>query len=93
MVINRVYEFTPPDGAAVIKVVGLQNYSPGQTRKVDLWILEAPTEYAAHFGKGIPEFERWSVLVATLANMFCDGNEKDASERLVLKYEDKSFPD
>ena len=44
------YEFTPPDGGPPIGVSGLQDYSPGQTRKVDVWRIEVSAELAAQFG-------------------------------------------
>jgi hypothetical protein len=72
-----------------IKVLGLQNYSPDQSRKVDVWKLDVPPEYTSRFG-GHVEFDSWKVMIATLARMFCDGDEKAASDRMVLKWSEPS---
>jgi hypothetical protein len=85
---NQVYEFVPPQGSVQIKILVLQDYSPGQARKVHVWRVEPPPELASCFG-GHVEFDNWKVLIATLARMFCDGDEKAASDRMVLKWSDR----
>lgn len=85
---NQIYEFTPPEGAAPITILGLQDYSPGQRSKVDVWRIKPPPELAARFGSHV-EFDTWKVVVATLAGMFCDGDEKAVSDRMVLKHSDR----
>jgi hypothetical protein len=77
-------EFGPPQGSAQIKILVLQDYSSGQPRKVHVWRVEPPPELESGFG-GHVEFDNWKVLIATLARMFCDGDEKAASDRMVLK--------
>lgn len=84
---NQIYQFTPPEGSVPIRILGLQDYSPGQNRKVDAWRIEAPPELAVRFGNDL-EFDTWKVVVATLARMFCDGDEKAVSARMVLKHLD-----
>ena len=88
MISNRRYEFTPPDSSSAIIIEGLQHYSPGRTRKVDVYKLDVPAEHAARFG-GRVDFNTWKALIATLARMFCDGDEKAAADRMVLKWSDR----
>jgi hypothetical protein len=88
MIPNRTYEFTPPSGGPPITVHGLQDYSPGQSRKVDVWRAEPSPEMESRFG-GHVEFDNWKVMIATLARMFCDGDEKAASDRMVLKWSNR----
>ena len=84
---NRRYEFTPPNGSSSIKVLGLQTYSSNEAGKVDVWRLDVPAEHAARFG-GDVEFDSWKTLIATLANMFCNSDEKAVSTRMALKWSD-----
>lgn len=88
MIPSRTYEFTPPSGGPPIAVHGLQDYSPGQTRKVEIWRLEVPAEHVAKLGSHI-EFDSWATMLATLANMFCDGDKDAAEARLILKFSDQ----
>jgi len=64
-------------------VFTLQDHPPEQ---VDTWKVYVPPEHVAKF-HGFVEFENWAMLVAALANLFCDGNKDDAASRLVLKHE------
>jgi hypothetical protein len=88
MIATRRHEFTPPNGGPPITVHGLQDYSPGQSRKVEVWKLDVPAVHAVQFG-GHVEFDNWKVMIATLARMFCSGDEKAASDRMVLKWSDQ----
>jgi hypothetical protein len=86
MIINQRLEFTPPDGDPdrPILILGLQEYSPGQARKVDLWKLEPPAEFAALFGAHV-EFDTYASMCATLANRFCDGDQAAVRDRIKTK--------
>ncbi len=85
MIPNRRYEFTPPGSSSPITISGLQDYSPGKARKVEVYKVDMSAEQAAQFG-GHVEFDTWKAVIVTLARMFCDGDEKDASDRMVLKW-------
>jgi hypothetical protein len=84
MIPNQQYEFTPSNGDPTrpIVILGLQEYSPGQTRKVDVWKLVLPAEYAPQFG-GHVEFPHFSSMLTALANHFCGGDEAAVSARLI----------
>ena len=88
MMIECTYEFTPPGGKARIKIHGMQPYSPGQTRKVKVWKLDVPDEYAARLERDA-EFDSWGVVIRTLANLFCGGEEQAAKERLVITFDQR----
>lgn len=83
-VINQRYEFLPPKGDPTLAIVilGLQEYSPGRTRKVEVWTIHDPPEtYALMLGRRF-EFDNWKVLVEALAHVFCDDDLAVAAERL-----------
>ncbi len=80
MIPNRMYEFTPPNGdpSRPIVVLGLQDYSPGQTQKTDIWKLDLPAEHAAQFA-GHVEFDSYK------SKAILQGDEAVASARLIPK--------
>jgi hypothetical protein len=82
------YEFVPPGGVAALKVLGLQPYSPGQDCEVTVWRVEPPPKYATELGGDI-EFDSWNAMVSTLASVFCKGDQAVASNRLVLKFDQR----
>lgn len=85
---TAIYEFTPPNGGPAISVSGLQDYSPGQPRKADVWKLGVPAEHAAAFG-GHLEYGSYDSAVAALAQQFCGGDIGAARRCLVLKFDDR----
>lgn len=82
MIVNRRYEFRPPNGQVPITVLALQDYSPGQTQKVDIWKVDPPAQYATAFGDHL-EFSSYATLIARLATLFCRDDQALAAERLV----------
>ena len=44
MIVNQKYHFTPPNGPQdrPIIVLALQEYSPGQQHKTDVWKVQPP---------------------------------------------------
>ena len=92
MIANTIYEFTPLASGSPVRILGVQDYSPGQARKVEAWRLDLPAEYAGQFG-GHVEFESWDAMLFALAGAFLDGDTNAVSERLVLKSADSPpFP-
>jgi hypothetical protein len=83
---NQTYEFRPPDGDPdhPILIHGLQEDSPGQSRKVDIWKVTVPPEYAAEFGNR-DEFGSYGAMVRALAGLFCGGDENAAANLLTMK--------
>jgi hypothetical protein len=93
MIANVVYEFTPLSSGSPVRVLGVQDYSPGQARRVETWRLDLPAEYAGQFGNHV-EFDSWDAMLSALACAFLDGDTDAVSERLVLKSPDSPpFPD
>jgi hypothetical protein len=84
IIANTIYEFTPLASGAPVRVLGVQNYSPGQVQKVETWRLDLPAEYAGQFGDHV-EFDSWDAMLSALASAFLDGDIDAVSERLVLK--------
>ena len=82
MIANMVYEFIPLANASPIRILGVQDYSPGQVRKVDAWRLDLPAEHAARFGDQV-EFDSWDAMLSALAGAFLGGDTDAVSERLV----------
>ena len=87
MMIECSYEFTPPGGKTAITIHGMQPYSPGQERKAQVWQVQVPDEYAPKLRS--TDFDTWGVVLRTLANVFCDGNEDAAKEQLVKKFDQR----
>src|SRR5690606_34857305 len=74
---NQRYGFTPPGGKGQIRILGGQEYSPGQARKSDIWLIAFPEEYAHRLPK-LGEHESYSSyaeVVRVLAAAFFDGDE------------------
>ena len=67
-IINQRYEFRPPGGDPVqpILVRGIQEYSPGQLRKNDLWEVKAPQAYADKL-EGLTECDSYGAVGRLLA--------------------------
>lgn len=86
MVTNTRYEFTLGGGS--ISVIGLQDYSPGQIRKVDVWKVVVPEVHANKLGGA--EFSSWGSMLKTLADVFCGGHTDAASARLILKFDHRA---
>lgn len=87
MIANVIYEFRPLSSGSPVRVLGVQDYSAGQVRKVEAWRLDLPAEYADQFG-GHVEFESWDAMLSALASAFFGGDTGAVSERLVLKSPD-----
>ena len=85
--IEWLYEFEPPDGTGPILIVGTQSCSLRQVRGVTLCTLQAWPERACLKNAAPLEFPNWETMIATLAAMFCDGDQKAVSDRLVLKFD------
>ena len=79
MITNQRYTFTPPGHTAPIKINGVQNYSPGQMRQVDVYLLFVPPELQSLLPDRY-ECDTWGDVLRTLARVFCDGDEKAAKE-------------
>ena len=73
---NQIYEFTPPggEGKPPIVILGLQEYSPGQSRKVDLWRFEVPDDFVGNIPNGT-EVTTFAVVERYLAESFCEGDQ------------------
>lgn len=82
---NQTYQFVPPEGDTTkpIKIDGLQEYSPEQSRKVDVWAFTVPDAYASKLQDGT-ECRSYGEVIRTLAAAFCDGDE-EAIKRLMRK--------
>lgn len=76
MIVNERYGFTPPGGSAEIRIQGAQKYSPGQTRKNDIWLVSCPDEYAGKLRKlGMGEsYGSYAEVIKVLADAFCNGD-------------------
>jgi len=83
MIANTIYEFRPLASGSPVRVLGVQDYSPGQVRKVETWRLDLPAEYADQVGDHV-EFDSWDAMLSALAGAFLDGDIDAVSERLVL---------
>lgn len=88
---NRIYEFIPPGGEpnSKISVRGGQPYSPGQSRKNEVWEFHVPPMFA----DAIPdrtEVGSYVEAIKLIAACFCDGDEARAQDLLVLAYSDNS---
>lgn len=77
MIINQTYRFQPPGGDAPIVIYGLQEYSPGQVRKVDVWKLNVPEPYRELISDG-EELTSYGSVIRALARLFCDADEQKA---------------
>ena len=86
-VIEQIYEFTPPDGdpGEPIKVIGLQDYSPDQPRKVAVWEITVPGRYRSRLPNGL-ECHSYAEVCGTLARCFFDGDETKVREHMVQWY-------
>ncbi len=93
MIANVIYEFRPLSSGSPVRVLGVQDYSPGQVQKVEAWRVDFPAEYAGQFGDHV-EFDSWDAMLSALAGAFLDGDTDAVSERLMLKSLDSPpFPD
>lgn len=75
---NQRLEFTPPGGSEAIVIWGLQDYSPRQTPKSDVWRLMVPAAYVGILPDGT-EFSSFGQVSVTLARAFCGGDQAMAS--------------
>ena len=76
MIQNVSYGFVPPGGSASIRVMGAQEYSPGQTRKNDIWLIAVPEEYSGRMpvlGKG-ESYSSYGECLRILAGAFFEGD-------------------
>ncbi|PSM15854.1 hypothetical protein C7T96_23120 [Nitratireductor sp. StC3] len=82
---NQTYQFVPRDGDITkpIIIAGLQGYSPGQSRKVDVWAFTVPDAYRSKLQDGT-ECRSYGEVIRTLAAVFYDGDE-EAVGRLMKK--------
>lgn len=73
--IEQRHEFRPPNGdpSRPIVILGLQDYSPGQTRKVKVWRLKVPDEYRGRVSDET-ECSSFGEVCRTLASCFFDGD-------------------
>ncbi len=72
---NQRYQFVPPggDSADPIQILGLQEYSPGQSQKVDVWLLKVPDQYHK-FLKTDMECDSFGEVLRILAHLYFDGD-------------------
>ena len=80
--VNQRYEFVPPDGdpADPIVISGLQEYAPGQQRKVDVWTIEVPQALRGALADGW-ECRSYAEVTRMLAHAFFNGDESLVSMR------------
>jgi hypothetical protein len=85
-VINQRYEFRPPNGdpGAPIEIIGLQEYSPGQTKACDLWRLHVPPKYINQV-QDQSECATYGGVTRLLANAFFGGDESRVAEFILEK--------
>ncbi len=84
MIQNQSYGFTPPGGSSEIRITGAQRYSPGQTKKSDIWLVSCPEEYAGRLrklGQG-ESYGSYAEVLKVLADAFFDG---DVSRVVISK--------
>jgi hypothetical protein len=79
MIVEQRHVFRPPDGlGGPIVIVGMQEYSPGQTSKATRWSLGVPKEYRDRIPDRT-ECSSYGEVRRTLARCFFDGDEKQVT--------------
>jgi hypothetical protein len=75
MMPNQRYRFVPPGGdhTSPILIVGLQDYSPGQQHKVDVWRFEVPAAYQDALPDGT-ECDSYAAACGLVARVYFDGD-------------------
>ncbi len=63
-------------------MLALQEYSPGQQHKTDVWKVQPPDGLEVIFGSHV-EFASYQSLIAMLATTFCQSDQAIAAERMV----------
>jgi len=86
LITTQTYAFTPPGGdpRSPIMIFGLQEYEPGQSRKVDVWRLSVPAEVETSLPTGT-EFYTFAGVTRILAQLFCDGDESAVAQLIESK--------
>lgn len=72
---NQRYRFVPPGGknASPILIVGVQDYSSGQQKKVHAWRFEVPATYQDALPDGT-ECDSYAAACGHLARLYFDGD-------------------
>ena len=80
---NQSYQFVPPGGdpANPIRILGLQEYSPGQSRKTDVWLLKVPEAYRHAIPDGT-ECESYGAVLRFIARIYFDGDDAKAKSAI-----------
>jgi hypothetical protein len=93
MMIEQRHEFRPPNGdpSRPIKILGLHNYSPSQTRKVTVWQLKVPEEYRDRIPDET-ECASYGGVCRTLAGCFFDGDETQVKPCMIQIQGLDTFP-
>ena len=81
---NQKYVCTPPNGdpALPIVILGMQAYSPGQSHRSDVWVLEVPDTYSSQLPDGT-ECASFAEVCRMIARSFFDGNVDSATKSIV----------
>jgi hypothetical protein len=80
---NQRYQFVPRggDASAPIQIIGLQEYSPGQSRKFDHWLLRVPEQHRQVIPDGI-ECDSFGAVLRVLARAYFDGDVTKAQSAI-----------
>ncbi len=81
LIVNQRYEFLPPGESVPVIVTGMQEYSPGQTKRSDIWRLEA-SDTLSHLVPTETEFRSFGEVQRELARIFCSGDVSKVSSAL-----------
>jgi hypothetical protein len=84
MIPNQRFLFVPPGGSVLepIVILGLQDFSPGQTHKVQVWKFTVPPGAGPeHLSQEEPT--SWSGVLRTLARYFPGEDEASLRQRIT----------
>lgn len=86
LALNQSHEITVPGGdpARPVKLLGMQDYSPGQTRKVDEWHVQVPDDLLARWGNH-HFFGSYKAACEAIATVFFGGDEAALEANMVSK--------
>jgi hypothetical protein len=88
LISNSEYEFRPPNDASALPILisGLQEYSPGQSRKSNVWRLRVPELYRDKISDDT-ECSSYGEVSRLLARAFFDGDELRVEPCITTKRE------